>query len=113
MLWLSCRLAAEAPIQSLAWELLCAAGTALKENQTKHNLKWLGQQIARSARLGGQRPPGSSAVKRGLGFHSGVHGPEQLSPPALRGGGIGLRTVFLGGLHAGCRPCPVLGRVPT
>ena len=34
LLWLSCRLAAVAPIQPLAWELLCAAGSALKSKTT-------------------------------------------------------------------------------
>ena len=30
LLWLWCRLAADAPIQPLAWELPCATGAALK-----------------------------------------------------------------------------------
>ena len=35
MLWLWCRLAAEAQIQALAWELTYAAGIALKKAKKK------------------------------------------------------------------------------
>ena len=35
LLWLWCRLAATAPIQPLAWELLYAVGAALKKKKKK------------------------------------------------------------------------------
>ena len=35
LLWLWCRPAAAAPIQPLAWELLCAIGAALKKKKKK------------------------------------------------------------------------------
>ena len=39
LLRLWCRVAAVAPIQPLAWERLCASGTALKSKKVKLNLK--------------------------------------------------------------------------
>ena len=42
MLWLWCRLAAEAQIQALAWELTYAAGIALKKAKKKKKfMKWI------------------------------------------------------------------------
>ena len=41
LLWLWCRLAAEAPIQPLAWEPPHATGTALKRQKTKDKTKKL------------------------------------------------------------------------
>ena len=37
LLWLWCRLVAVAPIGPLAWEPLCAAGTALKRPKKTQN----------------------------------------------------------------------------
>jgi len=39
LLWLWCRPAAIAPVQSLAWELPYAMGSALKRPQNKKNFK--------------------------------------------------------------------------
>ena len=41
LLWLWCRLAAAAPIRSLAWEILYATSAALKSNQTNKQIKYL------------------------------------------------------------------------